>query len=1028
MNLKYKLLLPPAISLLLIVVFIHAYWEPRLIKEARENFEQQSHELLLAGQSDVIRHLLERDFGALFSAMDTLRNLRGDEWRNLKLFNANGKRLYPLFEQSDSTPVSGEALIRHIHPLKLSGSILGHIEVDIDWSLVRAHVKTDVREIELIVYGLMLVVLLTGFFSHYRLLYLPLSRLRDAADRLAEKDALTRSPPLIQPISNDEVGDLAKTFNTMASAIFSQASRLRGIIDTAVDGIILIDSNGLIREFSPSAENIFGYEKNDVLGRNVAILMPDALRGEHDAHIAKYLDNPEQPAVLGKQRELVGQHRNGKEFPIDIAVADTLVLGERYFVGVVRDITERKQVEEELHEHQQHLQALVTERTSQLELAKEQAEAANIAKSQFLANMSHEIRTPMNAIIGMSHLALQTELETKPQNYITKVHRSAESLLGIINDILDFSKIEAGKLDFETTNFRLDDLMESLLINIGYKAEEHGLELMFDVDPSVPTALVGDPLRVGQILTNLCNNSVKFTNPGGEIVITIRSEDETDTRVRMHFSVRDSGIGISDEQQQKLFNAFTQGDASTTRRYGGTGLGLVITKQLVEIMGGTLRVESTEGIGTTFHIDLPLEKQPTQPISHKEEEEDLKALRVLIVDDNATSCEILRHILENFGYRVDHVNNGKSAVEFLEKADKITPYQLVLMDWRMPGMDGVETTRMIQHDQNITHVPTVIMISAYSRMELKIAAADVDFASLLTKPVTSSSLHNAILVAMGHEAIHKSRRDDLSEEQQNAIEKLRGAKVLLVEDNEINQELANELLSSNGIEVVAAFDGSKALSLLQTDTYDGVLMDCQMPIMDGYTATTKIRRQEHLKDLPILAMTANAMAGDRQKAIECGMNDHIPKPIDVDNLFLTMAKWITPGNPLPAQHPPEVLVNNTGASEELPELPGINIQAGLKTTNNNLKLYRRVLVRFRDEQADFEQKFRSAQTSNDMETATREAHTLKGLAANLGMHALQQAAFKLEAACKNQPEIVENMLKDVLKELKEVIDGLHANL
>ncbi len=676
-------------------------------------------------------------------------------------------------------------------------------------------------------------------------------------------------------------------------------------------------------------------------------------------------------------------------------------------IGILIDISELKQAHEAA------------------EIAQHIAEEANQSKSDFLANMSHEIRTPMNAVIGMSYLALQTELDRKQRNYIEKVHRSAEALLGIINDILDFSKIEAGKLDMEKIDFRFEDVLENLASLLGLKAEESGLELLFDIAPDMPMALKGDPLRLGQVLINLGNNAVKFTEQG-EVVLSTRVLESSAEQIKIQFSVRDTGIGMSEKQQKKLFQSFMQADGSTTRKFGGTGLGLVICKKLTKMMGGEIWVESAQGKGTTFSFSAVFEKAEEQ--QNTVQLNTLENLNVLVVDDNKSSREIMAGMLQTLSYTTTTVTSGLAAIETIEQAElEKSPFDLIIMDWKMPGMDGVQTIRKLKQSPELEKVPTIIMATAYAKEELVESTKDIDHLSFLTKPTNASFLFDTIMNAFGHKVTSRSRRSERQEDYTESVRQLQGAKVLLVEDNEINQELALELLSHGGINAILAENGQQAIDQIQKNAFDGVLMDIQMPIMDGYSATKIIRKLVVGKELPIIAMTANVMSSDIEQALQAGMNDHISKPINVAEMFCTMAKWISPENPTLTL---ENKGNNTKNTDyTLPKFNGIDTDAGMAISQGNEKLYRRLLIKFLQSEQGYTEQFQQAQQSQDKDAAMRVAHTLKGVAGNIGAGEIQSAAQALEQACNNQlgtPQIeillntVEAKLAPVLESLKQL--------
>jgi len=795
--------------------------------------------------------------------------------------------------------------------------------------------------------------------------------------------------------AENRIDEIVVTFMDVTERLRDQEkiTHLASIVESSDDAIIGKTLDETIVSWNRGAERIYGYTPAEVVGRTISILVPPGLKDE----LASIMERLKRGQGV-EHLETTRLRKDGQTINVALTISPMKDASGRV-VGastIARDITQRRLSEAERE-------------------ARRVAEAANQAKSEFLAHMSHEIRTPMNAILGMSHLALQSGLNPQQYNYVEKVHRSAESLLGIINDILDFSKIEAGHLDIEHIPFDLGDVMDNLANLLGMKAEEKGLELVFALPADLPSALVGDPSRLGQVLVNLGNNAVKFTDQG-EVIIGVEVLARDATSVRLHFEVRDTGIGITPQEQQRLFKPFSQADASTSRRFGGTGLGLAISRHLVRMMDGELGVDSTAGRGSRFHFSASFGVGVGRAARGAAAPSDggLHGARALIVDDNDTAREVLMHMATSLGLRTSAARDGPQALNAVAEADaRDEAFDLLLLDWKMPAMNGVDCAKQLARMPLAHPPPTVLMLTAFSRDEMtrELTTEQLTVAATLTKPVTPSALLDASLQALSRPRQRVPRGERREEALQSDRAALAGAHVLLVEDNPFNQELARDLLSNAEIVTRVANNGREAIDMLARESFDAVLMDCQMPVMDGYAATRELRNEPRWRDLPIIAMTANAMVGDREKALAAGMNDHIAKPINVAEMFATLARWVRP----------QLAATNPGSRsiETGTDAAGVLVDEPYR---------RRLLGRFHAREADFAARFATARAACDMLTAARLAHDLKTESGTLGATAVREAAEALEHACATGAgsAVVEALFEAVVERLDPVISGLRS--
>ncbi|HEY4744820.1 MAG TPA: response regulator [Desulfuromonadaceae bacterium] len=771
--------------------------------------------------------------------------------------------------------------------------------------------------------------------------------------------------------------------------------KLSRAVENSPATVVITDRHGMIEYVNPKFTEITGFSAEEALGQNPRILNAGVQSKEFYRHLwGTILSGNEW------RGEFRNRKKNGEMYWEQASISP--IRDEKgsitHFVAVKEDITERRRAAEELHR------------------AKEAADSANRSKSEFLANMSHEIRTPLNAIIGFSTLALKSGLTPRQHDYVDKIGKAGVTLLRTINDILDFSKVEAGMLEMESIPFHLDDVLANVANLFQQKVMDKRLEFFISCAPDLPFPLKGDPLRLGQVLTNLVGNAVKFTEQG-EVELSIECADREENRARLLFSVRDTGIGLTPEQCARLFQAFSQADGSTTRKYGGTGLGLSISKRLVEIMGGEIRVESEPDVGSVFTCSAWFGVEPGEE-AHPPFPAALNDAHVLIVDDSATSRTVLTKLLASLPLRVDSVGSGREAIEAVRRNDGIDPYRLVLMDWQMPGMDGIEATRRIKRDSHLGSQPIIIVITSFGgemeQAQARAAGAD----EFLHKPFTASSLVAELFRIFPTERLSAAGAPQTDEPGHD----FSGARILLVDDNEINRQITIELLGEMGAQLDVACNGKEAVERVSAaePPYDLVLMDIQLPVMDGYEATRRIREDNRCVGLPIIAMTAHALVEEQQRAFDAGMDDLITKPIDLRAMLRTIDTHLRRSADGPLAMRPH---GDAGAGTmSIPSIPGVNVAAALENIDDNRELYLWILRAFLDNQYTTATAVAQALAGGDRALAQRLVHTARGVAGSIGADRVVEAALALEAGIRH--DVPPETLRDNMRHFAEEMENL----
>ncbi len=998
MGLRTKVFLPVLLSSIAFAAYVSAVWTPRSRGKVETIYLDSVKRHLESVAESLAPMMLGRQLDEISATLYALRN-KNEDWMDLRLFDPDRKLLYPIDPRRSARENESPEKRRLSQDIEYRNTKLGTLEVALDISSPLKKIRQWSSPLLNMLLVSVSLFLLSTFFILDRLVRKPVHLLSYASKKLSRGDYKVSLP---SP-DNDDIGDLINSFDLMRSAIRMHAARIAdtieklrrerdsmtSIFEAMSDAVCIVDSRYAIRYGNSALVKDFGPWE----GRKCYEYFHDRTNVCPWCHLQEVLSGN---TVRWEQLF----PKTGKTF--DVIETPLSISNETIKLTIFRDITERKEAEVKLKK------------------AWEAADEANRLKSEFLANMSHEIRTPMNGVIGMAELLMDTRLDMEQLEYVQAVRSSAEALLSVINDILDFSKIEARKLEIEHVPFNLRDSLGDILQTLGLRAADKGLELAYEVPPEVPDAVVGDPGRLRQIIINLVGNAIKFTERG-EVVVSVSREEEREDGALLHFTVTDTGIGIPPEKQKKIFESFAQADASMTRRYGGTGLGLAISAMLVELMGGSIRVESEVGRGSAFHFTVRVGMQKEPPVRQSPETlANLEGLPVLVVDDNATNRRILEQMLRKWRMRPTLVDSGQAALETAGREDE--PFRLLLLDVNMPEMNGFEVARRIRQLPRYGDSAIMILTSSGMRGET-CRCREAGITGCLTKPIKQSSLFDAILNVLSLKT--RGEEPALLVTRHTLKETLRSLRILIGEDNAVNRKIAVSMLEKKGHTVAVAADGLEVLEALGEEgdrPFDLVLLDVQMPKMDGWETTACIREREQAggRHIPIIAMTAHAMKGDREACLNAGMDGYVPKPLTADALSAAIEQVIEP--------PPES--TETVADESTDKGEVFDLQEILARVEGDENLMKEVFALFLEQCPGMMAEIRNAIDEEDADCLARSAHAIKGSVGNFGAHSAFDLALRLEMTGRNRElegaEEIFNAFSEEMERLKKTLENFFS--